>query len=267
MQRRQQGTRIRATRARRALRIPSGRTTRAVLSGLVGAFLVGTTVLATAAAPAEACAHTPRTSSIAGQVLSSFDPIGYATVTVFDARTHRVLGRQVTDGEGDYVITGLPAVRIKVQASKDGFVTDWASHQPNWRTADVYQLLPGQRLTQSWDAAHVLYLDIARTATIGGRVLGAGLPLPHARVTVIEAATGRALRGTIADAHGDYLVTELPPVQVIVRATHRGWYPGYADGTSDRRTATIYTLYPGDVLTGSVAPPVLVLDLVRRHAH
>ncbi|NTW42126.1 MAG: carboxypeptidase regulatory-like domain-containing protein, partial [Cellulomonadaceae bacterium] len=102
--------------------------------------------------------------AIEGQVLGNFDPLGYATVTVFDADTGRALRSVVSDGDGDYRVGGLRAgfdpIHIKVRASKTGWYTSWAEGRATESTATVYELRAGETLVQQWDPM-VLYLDLA----------------------------------------------------------------------------------------------------------
>lgn len=94
-------------------------------------------------------------AAMEGQVLSQMDPIGPATVTVYDASTRRVIASVTTNGEGHYRIEGLWAdwnTRVKVRASKDGFTPNWADSyaQNTWDTATVFTLSPGVTLRQTW---------------------------------------------------------------------------------------------------------------------
>jgi hypothetical protein len=208
----------------------------------------------------------PAEAVISGQVLSGMDPIVHdATVTVFDAGTGRVLASGTADTEGWYTIGGLPATGIKVRAAAPGFVDDWASHKPTRATADVYRLHAGQHLSQTWDAEQILYLDLPLHATIRGQVLGAGAPLPDARVTVLDAATGRPLATTVADGSGHYeLGGIVPRIAIKVRATERGWVTSYANDKRTFREADAFLLYSGQELDQAFDPAVLRLDLSRR---
>jgi hypothetical protein len=203
---------------------------------------------------------------ISGQVLSSMDPMVHdATVTVFDARTGRVLGSARADAQGEYTVGGLPAADIKVRASAPGFLAGWASYKPYWRYADVYSLHAGQHLRQTWDERQILYLDLPIPATVRGQVLGAGAPLPYSRVTLVEAATGRILKSTVADASGHYEVQNvMAMVAFKVRATKRGWVTSYANDKRTLEEADAFVVYSGDVLDQALDPTVLRLDLSRR---
>lgn len=196
---------------------------------------------------------------VQGQVLSWMDPIAGATVTVLDADTGKVLGSAISDGQGDYRIGMLPMGRVKVRGSMTGHVTSFADSGTSFATARAYALLPGETLSQSWDPMR-LYLDIAPEAVIDGTVLGDGVPLAAATVTVLEASTAKVLGWTLTDATGHYRLGSLPTTTVKVRATKGGWLPGFANGRA--------TLAAGDPiqLTGGQTTTNPWLDLEREAA-
>lgn len=226
-------------------------------------------IFATAIASPVANASSPKAAdrkagaSISGQVLGGMDPVGYATVTVFNADTGRRLKSQVTDGDGYYNITGLPAGNIKVRARLDGYFDSWASGKNSWTGATIYRLSPGQHLTQTWDQQMILYLDVTREARITGTVLGGGVPLGRATVTVYDATTNAVLATTVADRAGRYDLGELRMGAVKVGASKRGWISSYANGKTTLAAADVIELFPGAVIDQSTDPTVLVLNLTR----
>ncbi|NTW42742.1 MAG: carboxypeptidase regulatory-like domain-containing protein, partial [Cellulomonadaceae bacterium] len=174
-------------------------------------------------------------AAIEGQVLGQFDPLGGATLTVFDAGTGKVL-RSVTLGEWEYEyhIGGLPAGDIKVRAAKAGYLPAFAGGT-SLATADVYTIVSGQTLSQTWDEQMILYLDLAPGATVRGQVLGSGAPLADATVAVIDAATGAVLKYGRTDSTGAYLIQTIDIrvpgfVNVKIRISKPGWLTEYAPG-------------------------------------
>ncbi|GEM_PF-688633 len=103
-------------------------------------------------------------AAIEGQVLADFDPVLGATVTVYDAVTGRALksGPANVD-DNHYRITGLPAGKVKVGAVAPGpYAPDFANDRDTLEQANVFTLLPGRTLTQSWDEPFGPYLDLER---------------------------------------------------------------------------------------------------------
>ena len=315
-------------------------------------FLFALLLIVAGGPAASATAATDEPAAIQGQVLADFDPIGYATVTVFDAHTGKALKSVTTNGEGDYRVNGLPAVQIKVRASMQGWLASYANGKYSLATADVFALHAGQTLTQSWDPV-VLLLDMTygaeihglvtgvsddpnaprdgplpgatvkvfdadgtalgsatsnalgtyridllppgqvrvrasktgwlpastdltlpvwgsqrvpdltlrAEAVIQGQVLGWMDPVGYAKVTVLNAKTGKAIRSTITDGSGYYRIGGLRAGQIKVVATKPGWLAGYADGVNSWTAATVYTLVAGQTLTQSWDPMVLYLDM------
>lgn len=105
-------------------------------------------------------------AAVEGQVLSGFDPVEGATVTVYDAVTGQPLASGPADIDGYYYrITGLPAGAVKLGAVVPGpYEPDFANDRDTLAAADVFVLRPGATLVQSWDADDFgPYLDVRRT--------------------------------------------------------------------------------------------------------
>lgn len=208
-------------------------------------------------------------ASIEGRVLSAMDPVvGDVKITVVDAVSGALIRSVISDAEGYYRVEHLPRGTIKVSASKAGYITNWANSfgRISRANATVFTLVAGQVLSQSWSPETVLYLDIQREAVVEGQVLGDGAPLPGAKVTVIDAASGRAVRSAIADGDGHYRIDGIDAaggLTVTVRASKSGWRPCWANDRTSSAHADTFFLYPGAVLQQSLDPPVLQLDLDR----
>jgi hypothetical protein len=197
------------------------------------------------AAPVQAATGT---AAIKGQVLAWMDPLGDARVTVYSARTGVSLRSVMTDGDGYYEVTALPATGIKVRASKPGYLDAWAGGNTK-ATATVYQLQPGQVLEQSWDPM-VLYLDLTPEAVVTGTVQGtrgsAGAsctaPLRNVKVTVVSAETGAVLGTDRTDAAGAFRVGMLRAGQVKLKASKAGWVTTWAPNASSSSSAQAFEL-------------------------
>lgn len=189
-------------------------------------------------------------AAIQGQVLSWMDPLGFARVTVFDATTGSAIRSATADGEGNYLIGGLPPRPVKVRATKSGYLDAWASGASTRATADVYTLQPGQTLHQTWDADMVLYLDLTPEAVIRGSIMGFSAdwddPLNGVRVTAFDASTGRALGSATTgdDWTGDFVIGKLPAGRVKLRMAKSGWLTGWAYDRWTRATADVFTVQP-----------------------
>lgn len=205
--------------------------------------------LALVAAPA---ANATCTSAVEGQVLAWMDPIGSARVTVYNATTGAAIKGVTTDGEGYYRIGGLPAVKVKVRASKAGYLDSWASGASSRATATVYQLQPGQTLRQTWDEKMVLYLDLTPEAAISGSIMGFSYdpvsgwddPVAGVTVTAFDAVTGAAVGSTTTDYTGDFRIGKLRQGKVKVRASKPGWITSWAHDKWTKASAETFFVEP-----------------------
>jgi hypothetical protein len=212
---------------------------------------------------------------VQGQVLSWMDPLGGATVTVLDATTGRPIRSAIADVSGYYRIGGLHAGTIKVRASKTGYLTGYADATRSLAAATVFRLVAGQMLSQRWSPSVSLYLDLTPEAVLQGQVLGAMDPLGSARVTVLDAVTGRAIRSVTTDGDGRFRIGGLSAGTVKVRASKEHWVTAFADSKSSLATADVLTLEANWTVTLSwnaldLRPAAVVVGTVRasgRHGH
>ncbi|GGC16711.1 hypothetical protein GCM10010972_32560 [Cellulomonas carbonis] len=104
-------------------------------------------------------------AALEGQVLSGMDPVEGGVVTVYDAVTGKAVGSGPADIDGyRYRITGLPAGAVKVGAVVPGpYEPDFANDRDTLAAADVFTLVPGETLVQSWAPEDFgPYLDVRR---------------------------------------------------------------------------------------------------------
>jgi len=109
-------------------------------------------------------------------------------------------GNAATDGEGAFVLRGIPEGRHKVVVQKGGYL-------PAEATLDLPQTQP-------------LTLTLDTGATINGRVTGLS-PEQFARVTVIGDAGdgGRTYTSTTVDAQGNFAIRGMPEGSVRIEAS------------------------------------------------
>jgi hypothetical protein len=196
-------------------------------------------------------------AAVQGQVLGAMDPLGFATVTVYDAVTNKAIRTVTTDGSGYFRVGGLAAGTIKVRAAKAHWVPVFADLKPTLATADVFTVEANQTLALSWNA-----LDLLRSAVVSGTVRAAGRhvrPLVGARVVALDARTGAVLRSTITSARGTFRFCGLTSyVPIKVRASARGFVTAYYGGAHRFRDAAVITPRPDDDV-----PTVLTIALHR----
>ncbi len=184
------------------------------------------------------------------------DPLGGVTVSVLNASTGAVLGTATTNSLGEYSVSGLPRVDVKVRFSKAGWLTTYADGKYTLATARVYHVDPFYGL-------HLGELVIYGQPAVMGQVLGTFDPLGGATVTVYDANTGKALKSvTLGNGEYEYHIGGLPVGPIKVGATAPGWLPGFADFKPSLASARVFTLEPGNTLMQSFAPVTLYIDLV-----
>ena len=165
------------------------------------------------------------TASISGRVLagSPLAPLRDARVTA-RAQMGRVTASVSTDADGRYVLTGLPAGRYTVTASKGGYVTLQYGQSRAFESGTPLEIEAEERLTR---------VDLA---------------LPR----------GSVLTGLVLDQHGQ------PAVGAAVRAQRYGFASGRwdlvrvgrEDQTDDRGVYRLFGLAPGEYYLEATASRV-----------
>ena len=244
---------------------------RAALAGHLTTFALGRGTLATADVLSVAAGQTVALPGelvlwaeavVEGQVLGWMDPLGGATVSVLDAATGKVLRSvKLAEDQAEYRIGGLAAGQVKVRATKPGWITDFANNRDTFAQADVFTLVPGVTLAQTWSPEPDLYLDLTPEAAISGLVMGFSEymddPLAGATVVALDATTGRTLGRATTDAAGEFRIGGLVAGQVKVRVSAPGFLTTFLDLKSSFATADVYTVTPLQTLevpgTGAIA--------------
>ena len=164
-------------------------------------------------------ATTTGTAAIGGRVLTadSLRPIKRARVIV--SGNGRGGRSTITDDQGRYLVTDLPAGRYTISASKGGFVNGIYGQRHPLQAGTALELTDAQQ-------AGNIDVRLVRGGVITGRIADEdGEPLVRARVTVqryqyVNGERQLTIAGTDdADDRGQYRVFGLPPGDYFVSAT------------------------------------------------
>jgi hypothetical protein len=186
------------------------------------------------------------TSTIRGRLTTpGGQPLAGALVRAVPGRGGRA--SDVSDAEGRYVITGLPAGEYRVEANKNGYVTFQYGQTATSRV--------GRSIVVGNDQG-IERIDFAlpRTSAIAGTVVDEyGEPLHDVAVDVlhVQSVAGRVramrARGRRTDDRGRYRVFGMPPGNYVVRvevndaladSDTRGYPPLYYPGRATVEEAT-----------------------------
>lgn len=185
------------------------------------------------------------TAVISGRIVAAETGTALRRATVrISARELRTSRSAMTDAEGRYRITDLPAGSYMVSANKGGYVpTQYGQTTPNMPGKTV-TLADGQRL-ESVD------IGLYRGGVITGFVSDEfGEPIADARVQVLRLRwmNGQrrpmpAGRGDTTNDRGEFRIWGLTPGEYFVAATagDRGWF----DDESGDRSGYTPTYFPG----------------------
>jgi uncharacterized protein (DUF2141 family) len=166
------------------------------------------------------------TASLAGRVMTSDEaPLPVRRARVLVTRTDGAVERSVlTDGEGRFAVTALPAGRYNVSATKAG-----------WLRASFGATRPGRPGTQIALAATQPIADLALTMARGGVITGTvtdqlGRPVRGVLVRLLQfrfergerilgqASVAAGSTGEVTDDRGEYRLYGLPPGEYAVGA-------------------------------------------------
>lgn len=162
------------------------------------------------------------TGGIAGSVVSGDGgrPVRRARVTLTGGDL-RASKSAVTDDQGGFAFTDLPAGRFSLSASKPGFVNAIYGQKKPGRPGTPIQLLEAQKLTN-------LKMPLPKGGVLTGVVLDEnGEPTPGTQVTAFryEMRTGEKRLTSVGndqtDDRGMYRIYGLLPGDYVVRATPR----------------------------------------------
>lgn len=162
------------------------------------------------------------TASIRGLVVSAGPQptaIGGAIVTIRAAElAHDV--SVITDDDGRFAVTGLPAGRFSIGASKAAFLPGAFGARRPGRPGTPVSITAGQQ-------AGDITLTLTHGAALSGTVRDAtGQPGFQTLVTVLKADATPAAPAVLADDRGRYRVFGLPPGDYVIAAAVRSLNPG-----------------------------------------
>jgi len=190
------------------------------------------------------------TASIRGRVVEvpSGRPLSKVEIRAGSSTGSQASG--LTDGEGRYELTGLPAGTYTVAATKTNYVrTAWGEQRAEGPGKRI-TLADGQRLDN-------ISLSLRRAGVVTGKIVDEfGDPVTDVSVSAMRyqyVQGSRRLmpssRGGQTNDLGEYRVYGLSPGQYYISATLRNFMVGPTTETTDR-TGYAATFYPG---TGNVS--------------
>ncbi|MFC7370130.1 carboxypeptidase regulatory-like domain-containing protein [Fictibacillus iocasae] len=187
----------------------------------------------------------PNPGSVSGTVTSSTGgPVSGASVRVLD-QLGNVIANATTALNGTYSITNLPVGTFNVLASAEGFPNESRS----------LSISAGQNVT-GFD--FVLQGAVA-PASVSGAVLDEnGQTVANATVQILD-SLNNVIGTTVADAFGNFSVSNLPSGSFTVRASAAGFAPGFTGIT----LAAGQDLSDVIVRLTSIASPGTITGLVQ----
>ena len=201
-----------------------------------------------AQAPPRDTASPSGTAVIRGRVIAAGDdrPLAKVEVRVFSSAL-KIDNATLTDANGRYEFTGLPAGRYTIACSRANFVRASYGQRRPLGPGTPIDVANGQVVTR---------IDVAlqRTGAVAGRVLDEfGDPAVGVQVTPMryqffngERRLQSSGRSATTNDIGEYRIYGLMPGRYFIAATTNR----FASGESNERTAYAPTYYPG---TGNLA--------------
>jgi len=190
------------------------------------------------------------TASIRGRVLDVPSGRPLSKVEVRSASGTGAQASGLTDGEGRYELTGLPAGTYTISASKANYVrTAWGEQRAEGPGKRI-TLADGQRLDN-------INLSLRRAGVVTGKIVDEfGDPVTDVsvsamRYTYVQGSRRLMPSGRAAQTNdiGEYRIFGLSPGQYYISAMLRNFMVGPTTETTDR-TGYAATFYPG---TGNLA--------------
>jgi hypothetical protein len=169
------------------------------------------------------------TASIAGMVVTegTGSPVRRARVTLAGTEL-RGSRSAITDDQGRFSFTALPAGRFTMTASKAGFVDNTYGAKRAGRPGTQIQLADGQRLDRA----------------------------------TIQLPRGGVITGTVVDEHGEAAPgTQVRALRYVMRTGERTLQQAGQDTTDDRGIYRIYQLQPGDYIVNALPRNMTASDL------
>ncbi|MCM0638876.1 MSCRAMM family protein [Cellulomonas wangsupingiae] len=187
------------------------------------------------------------TSTLGGRVTDEDGaPVEGAWVTVWSTTAGQESVR--TDAQGWWAVGSLPggSYRVSFTGWQQGFVDEWWDDAPDSSTAAVVTLAEGASVRD-------LQTRLARTATLGGRVVAPDGTVPTGTVVMVDGTAGGTYGGSSVGADGTYQVDGLDPGSYVIRVVPGAgsvWGPTFYPAARGLATATPVTVSAGQRLDG-----------------
>lgn len=142
-----------------------------------------------------------------------------------------------TDVQGEYLNRNLPAGSFRVRSVPSGFIAQYYDGKPTVETADVLELISGQR-RMGVDFTHL------RGARLAGRVRDASdLPATSGSVRLISAdGSPASLPSGSLDSSGAFQITSVPPGNYYLYAQVSGRPIVFYPAAYSRNSATVVSV-------------------------
>ncbi|MCP4633060.1 MAG: T9SS type A sorting domain-containing protein [candidate division Zixibacteria bacterium] len=150
-------------------------------------------------------------------------PIPHAMVRAFEMNHNRPVGRAVTNGHGEYMISLPPGEYIAVAKARH-FLPEWFDNKEIREEADIIIVEEGE-ITEHIDFSLSLF-EMPTGAIFGVTVNGeSGEPLPEVRITARMIEPEQYMRSAHSNREGNYEIRGLHPGRYVVFAEKPGFYP------------------------------------------
>ncbi|MDT8325538.1 MAG: carboxypeptidase regulatory-like domain-containing protein, partial [Bacteroidota bacterium] len=179
---------------------------------------------------------------------ASGNPIENALVSAFvDRNTYpggNTSGNHArTDAHGRYRISGLATGDWYVQASMNGYASEYYDDATDLSAATKVAVTDGQETSDIDFALGTFGGSIAGTVRdANGNAVADAVVRAWANQRPAPNSAGRNFGTARSAADGSYLITGLPPADYIVRAEAKDFLPEYYDDTQDMSAATKVTV-------------------------
>ncbi len=156
-------------------------------------------------------------------------PIGNVDLDAESAFGRGPTSHTRTDSTGRYTLQGIApgTYRIKVRASKQGYIREYYNDRQSWDNADLVYI-GGAEMVEGMDVGLTL------GATISGRVtdVGTGLPIGQVELRAENAFRGGSDSYTRTDSDGRYTLRGVAPGTYVIKvqANEQGYIQGYYGG-------------------------------------
>jgi len=148
-----------------------------------------------------------------------------------------------SDGDGTYLITGLPPGDYRVWAGSESYVTEFYEETNDWNLATRVGVVGGVTVTE-------INFSLEEGGSISGIVKDDGEnPLEGIQVVACEYEGGYCM-DAYSEGDGTYLITGLPVSEYRVQAGNESYYLEFYEETDDPEWATPVEVVVGEITDG-----------------